>query len=114
MSASEPDDLESLFNLTVRRCVLKDYAGATESMKKAVEAGLPFAQFLAGPSQILEPLRDPGQFRRYAAWYKVQLTHGPMLGCLTDTSAKSAAWSLRKALFPGLLKTSAPSAVMAR
>jgi len=86
--ASEPNDLESLFNLTVARCKLKDYAGAAESMTRAVEGGMPFARFLAGPREMLKPLRDTDEFRRYAAWYKVQLVHGPMLGCLTDTSAK--------------------------
>jgi alkaline phosphatase D len=86
--ASEPNDLESMFNLTVARCALADYAGATESMKKAVDAGLPFARFLAGPRQILKPLRETNEFRRYTARHKVRLIHGPMLGCLTDTSAK--------------------------
>jgi len=86
--ASEPNDLESLFNLTVARCKLKDYAGAAESMTRAVEGGLPFARFLAGPREMLKPLRDTDEFRRHAARYTVQLIHGPMLGCLTDTSAK--------------------------
>ena len=86
--ASEPNDLESLFNLAVARCKLKDYAGAAESMTRAVEGGMPFARFLAGPREMLKPLRDTDEFRRYAARYKVQLIHGPMLGCLTDTSAK--------------------------
>ena len=86
--ASEPNDLESLFNLTVARCALKDYKGAVESMTRAVEGGMPFARFLAGPREMLKPLRETDEFRRYAARYKVQLIHGPMLGCLTDTSAK--------------------------
>jgi len=86
--ATEPNDLESLFILTVARCALKDYAGAAESMTRAVEGGLPFGRFLAGPREILKPLRDTDEFRRYADRYKIQLIHGPMLGCLTDTSAR--------------------------
>jgi alkaline phosphatase D len=86
--ASDPRDTETLFTLTVARCEQKDYAGAAESMKKAVEAGLPFERFLAGPREIFKPLRETDQFRRYAAQYNIQLIHGPMLGCLTDTSAK--------------------------
>jgi alkaline phosphatase D len=86
--ASEPNDLESMFNLTVARCALKDYKGAAESMTRAVEGGLPFGRFLAGPREMLKPLRDTEEFRGYAARYKAQLIHGPMLGCLTDTSAK--------------------------
>ena len=86
--ASDPNDTESLFTLTVARCIQKDYAGAAEAMKKAVEAGLTFERFLAGPRQILKPLRQTDEFRRYAALYNIQLIHGPLLGCLTDTSAK--------------------------
>jgi alkaline phosphatase D len=86
--ASEPKDAESLFTLTVARCAYKDYAAAAESMKKAVEAGLPFGRFLAGPRQIFEPLRQTEQFRKYADRYNIQLIHGPLLGCLTDTSAR--------------------------
>jgi alkaline phosphatase D len=86
--ASEPNDLESLFNLTVARCKLKDYAEAAETMTRAVEGGMPFARFLAGPREMLKQLRETDEFRRHADRYKVQLIHGPMLGCLTDTSAK--------------------------
>ncbi|MHC4636800.1 MAG: alkaline phosphatase D family protein [Planctomycetota bacterium] len=86
--ATEPNDLESIFILTIAQCKLKDYVGAAESMARAVEGGLPFARFLAGPREMLNPLRDTKEFRRYAARYKIQLIHGPMLGCLTDTSAK--------------------------
>ena len=86
--ASEPNDLESMFNLTVARCKLKDYKGAAQSMTRAVKGGMPFSRFLAGPRETLKPLRDTDEFRRYAEQYKIQLIHGPMLGCLTDTSAK--------------------------
>ncbi|MHC4216669.1 MAG: alkaline phosphatase D family protein, partial [Planctomycetota bacterium] len=86
--ATETNDLESMFNLTVARCALKDYKGAAESMTRAIEGGMPFGRFLAGPREMLKPLRDTQEFRRYAARYKIQLIHGPMLGCLTDTSAK--------------------------
>jgi alkaline phosphatase D len=86
--ASEPNDLESLFNLTVARCELADYARAAESMTRAVEGGMPFSRFLAGPREMLKPLRDTAEFRQQAERHKVQLIHGPMLGCLTDTRAK--------------------------
>ena len=86
--ASEPNDLESLFNLTVALCQLKDYEGAAKSMTRAIERGLPFTRFLAGPRELLKPLRNTEEFRRYAAKSKLQLIHGPMLGSLTETSAK--------------------------
>ncbi|MHC4617708.1 MAG: tetratricopeptide repeat protein, partial [Planctomycetota bacterium] len=86
--ASDPKDAESLYTLTVAGCVQKDYVAAAETMKKAVEAGLPFERFLAGPRDILKPLRDTEQFRHYVERCKPQLIHGPLLGCLTDTGAK--------------------------
>jgi alkaline phosphatase D len=86
--APDPKDAESLFTLTAARCAQKDYAAAAESMKKAVEAGLPFGRFLAGPREIFEPLRQTEQFHQYVEQYRLQLIHGPMLGCLTDGSAR--------------------------
>jgi alkaline phosphatase D len=85
---ADPKDIESLFTLTVARCVQQDYAAAEKMMTLAVEGGLPFERFLAGPRVILEPLRKTQQFRKYVDKYKPQLIHGPMLGCLTDTSAR--------------------------
>ena len=85
---SEPNDLESLFNLTVARCQLEDYVGAVESMTTALEGGLPWTRFLAGPRELLEPLRNTAAFRRYAAQSDLQLIHGPMLGSMTDTSVR--------------------------
>jgi alkaline phosphatase D len=85
---SSPKETESLFTLTVARCVQQDYAGAEKMMTMAVEGGLPFERFLAGPREMLGPLRRTEQFRKYVDKYKPQLIHGPMLGCLTHTSAK--------------------------
>ena len=86
--ASTPGDLEALFNLAVARSHLKDAAGAAEAMTQAVEGGMPFTRFLAGPRKTLEHLRDTDAFRRYVERHKLQLIHGPMLGCLTDESAR--------------------------
>ncbi|MHC4754452.1 MAG: alkaline phosphatase D family protein [Planctomycetota bacterium] len=86
--ASHPGDLESMFNITLARCAMKDYSGAAESMTRAVEGGMPFTRFLAGPRDMLKPLRKTKEFRQYAAQYNIQLIHGPMIGSLTDTSAK--------------------------
>jgi alkaline phosphatase D len=88
MFATHPGDLECLFIITLARCAMKDYAGAAESMTRAVEGGMPFTRFLAGPRDMLKPLRKTKEFRQYAAQYNIQLIHGPMLGSLTDTSAK--------------------------
>ncbi len=85
---TEPNDLESLFNLSAARCRQNEPARAAKAMRKAVEGGMPFARFLAGPRQIFKPLQNTDAFRQYAEQYQVKLIHGPMLGSLTDTSAK--------------------------
>jgi len=83
-----PDDnVESLFTLTLARCAQQDYTTAAKMMDTAVERGIPFERFLAGPREILRPLTKTEQFKKLQAKYKVGLIHGPMLGCLTDTSA---------------------------
>jgi len=85
----DPDNnVESLFTLTVARCVQQDYTAAANMMEKAVEKGIPFERFLAGPRGILKPLRKTEQYEQLQAKYNIHLIHGPMLGCLTDSSAR--------------------------
>lgn len=84
----QPTDLESLFNLTVAWCAVGKIDHAFQTMKQAVDAGLPFERFLAGPRDLLLPLTASKAFRQYAAGRSSGLIHGPMLGCLTDQSAK--------------------------
>ena len=86
--AKDSNDLESLFNLVVAKCQMNDISGALKTMKRAVNLGLPFSRFLAGPRDLLKPLTTTDTFKKYAAKYNVELIHGPMLGCVTDHSAK--------------------------
>ncbi len=86
--ASDPHDLESLFNLAAAQTQMKDLEGAMETVKRAVDSGLPFQRFLAGPRDVLRPLTESPPFKSYAAGRRTQLTHGPMLGCVTDRSAR--------------------------
>jgi alkaline phosphatase D len=83
-----PDERESLFNLTVAWCQLNDTEKALSAMKRAVAVGLPFARFLAGPRELLQPLTQTPEFRRLASEHAIPLIHGPMLGCVTDRGAK--------------------------
>jgi alkaline phosphatase D len=86
--AEDPDDLESLFNLAVAQAHIGDINSAIQTMERAVQAGIPFERFLAGPRDILKPLTDSPEFRKIAARQPIQLLHGPMLGCVTDHIAK--------------------------
>jgi alkaline phosphatase D len=84
----DASDLESLFNLAVARAHLGNLTEAMQTLTYAVNSGLPFSRFLAGPRDVLKPLTESDEFKNYANKKPIQLIHGPMLGCLTDTSAR--------------------------
>jgi alkaline phosphatase D len=57
-------------------------------VEKALEDGLPFSRFVAGPRDLLKPLTDRAEFKELIQKHGTELLHGPMLGCVTDTGAK--------------------------
>jgi alkaline phosphatase D len=83
-----PGDLESLYGLAVAYAQKKDIVKAMAYAKQAVDAGLPFGRFLAGPRDLLKPLTYSAEFKDWSKKNAVELLHGPMLGCVTDSSAK--------------------------
>ncbi len=86
--AENPDDPEFMYTLCVAQCRVGDIKGAVQSMKNALAKGLPFGRFLAGPRDLLRPLTQTKAFKEIAARYDIQLIHGPLLGCVTDKSAR--------------------------
>jgi len=83
-----PKDLESLYGLAVAYTQKKNITIAMTYVDKALDEGLPFSRFLAGPRDLLKPLAESAEFKTLAMKHSVDLLHGPMLGCVTDTSAK--------------------------
>jgi alkaline phosphatase D len=83
-----PNDLESMYGLTVAYAQKKDIGNALNYTRQAVDAGLGFGRFLAGPRDLIKPLTDSDEFMQLAKKHTVELLHGPMLGCVTDSSAK--------------------------
>jgi len=83
-----PEDLESMYGLAVVYAQKQEIDKALKYVQKAVDEGLPFGRFLAGPRDLLRPLTNSPEFKAVAEKYPVELLHGPMLGCLTDSSAK--------------------------
>jgi len=83
-----PNDLESMYGLAVAYAQKQEIDKAVTYVQKAVDEGLPFARFLAGPRDLLKPLTSSSQFKVLTEKYAVELLHGPMLGCVTESSAK--------------------------
>ena len=83
-----PKDLESIYGMVVAYAQKQEIDKAVSYVQKAVDEGLPFARFLAGPRDLLKPLTSSPQFKTLAEKYAMELLHGPMLGCVTESSAK--------------------------
>jgi alkaline phosphatase D len=86
--SKHPGDLESMYGLALAHARKRDIDKAVSYVKQAVDGGLPFARFLAGPRNLLKPLTSSPKFKALAQKHAVGLLHGPMLGCVTDSSAK--------------------------
>jgi alkaline phosphatase D len=85
---ADPSDLEAIYTQTVAWCRQGQIDLSISTMKKAIAAGLPLERFLAGPRDLLKPLYQSQAFREIAAQRSIRIIHGPMLGCVTDRSAK--------------------------
>ena len=83
----DPYDLESLFNLAVALAHQDKIEEAVRIMKESVEKGLPFTRYLVGPRDVLKPLTETVEFKKYASNFNFPLLHGPMVGKVTDHSA---------------------------
>jgi alkaline phosphatase D len=83
-----PGDLESFYGLAMAYAQKQNIPRATTYVRRAIDGGLPFGRFLAGPRDLLKVLTGSDEFRALAQEHAAELLHGPMLGCLTDSSAK--------------------------
>jgi alkaline phosphatase D len=83
-----PQDLESLYVLAVAHARKGNIETSLSYVEKAVEGGLPFERFQAGPRELLVPLHESTAFQQLARQHGRRLLHGPLLGCVTDRSAR--------------------------
>ncbi len=89
--ADNPKDTEHRFLLAVAYASLKRIDQAAEAMVAAIEVGVPFERFIAGPRDLLAPLTASEAFKKYTAARKSKppaILHGPMLGSMTDSSVR--------------------------
>jgi alkaline phosphatase D len=85
---TNPKDLESLYNLAIAQAHLGNHNKALKTVNLALDSGLPFSRFLAGPRAILKPLTGLDEFKEIAQKNNISLLHGPMIGCLSDKSVR--------------------------
>jgi len=85
---THPNDLESLFGLAVVYTQMGEVGKAMKYVKQAVDSGLPFGRFLAGPRDLLKTLMKSVEFQEFSKRHATELLHGPMLGCVTDSRVR--------------------------
>jgi alkaline phosphatase D len=88
LAKAEADDPETMFVEMLALLAAGDVASAAAEADKAVDAGLPVERLFAGPRAALAPLRQSKQWRKWSALRKSALLHGPMVGSVTDRSAR--------------------------
>ena len=85
--ADDPADAESHFIRAVALTRLDRVDEAEAAMQAALDAGMPFGRFLAGPRDLLARLAATATFALHAASPNKEIIHGPMLGAVTHTTA---------------------------
>ena len=84
---SSPDDAESQFGMALALAAKGEVRKGAEFALAAMDDGLPAERFVAGPRELVAPLRESEQFLNRIATAEETLVSGPMLGNLTDRSA---------------------------
>ena len=91
MKKAQQDDSETHFVFMMNALRQDKIDDALKHAKQAIDLGLPFGRFIAGPRDVLAPLYKTPAYKQWAAEHQnLRLIHGPMLGRLTDTSV--AVW----------------------
>jgi len=84
-----PDDAESHFVLACVHTAQGRLDEAMAHVEAAVEGGMPIGRFIAGPREMTGPLIESDAFKAFADEKGfVGLVHGPMVGAVTDASAR--------------------------
>ncbi len=86
--ADDPADAESQFVRSVAFAQLGELDESWQAMQLALQSGMPFGRFLAGPRDLLEPLHRSARFQQFAAQQEATIIHGPMLGDVTESSVR--------------------------
>ncbi|HOZ49984.1 MAG TPA: alkaline phosphatase D family protein [Candidatus Hydrogenedentes bacterium] len=86
--AAHSDDPETPYLLAIAATKRDDLEGAMAQVREALDRGLDIGRFLAGPRSLFAKLLETNEFRAMTAERLVEPIHGPMVGSLTDCSAR--------------------------
>lgn len=82
-------DEEMYFMRAMAQAQLGQLDEAATNLNQAIERGeLPPQRFFAGPRRMFAPMHDHEAFVTLWEEHQDELVHGPMLGAMTDTSAR--------------------------
>ena len=84
----DAEDAESCYILAVAHSVRGEVGKAMNCMDRALQNGMEFSRFLAGPRDLLKNLTNSTAFQAVAQEKRVGLIHGPMLGSVTSEGAR--------------------------
>ncbi len=82
------DDAETQFMFALAYAQTRKTDAALTAMQSAIEKGLPPGRFVAGPRELFQPLNELAEFKELANRLVSRPIHGPMLGDVTDASAR--------------------------
>jgi alkaline phosphatase D len=78
------DDPELYYMLTLAYSGLGQFIKAEEAMERALDLGMPFGRFIAGPRELIRPIAGRETYQTYLSGAS-PLVHGPMLGDLSES-----------------------------
>ncbi len=86
--AAEPERTEPLFVLAAAHTALGELGAAVNYARRALAAGVPAERFFAGPAELVGRLVATPEFQRAVNGETPVLLHGPMVGSVTESSAR--------------------------
>ena len=82
-----PGDAETLYMLGVLHIKTEQPEIAIDYLTRAIESGLPWGRLVAGPRDLLSPLRETTLLRDAFREFAHRPVHGPLLGNVTSDAA---------------------------
>ena len=79
-------DAETAYMLGMLHAKEGNIEAATESMKKALELGLPEGRLIAGPREMFKPLAETDLIKALTKAHSNRLVHGPLVGNVSGTT----------------------------